>query len=160
LAASHWGDVDLRWLAERLVEGLRLGSASKVPINIEGPRVMIAPQQARPVAMTLCELFTNSCKYGAHSKPGGRVQLRWESTPGSSSAPGETVQLRWSESGGPRVAKTPTPRLGVNLIRGFIEYDLHGRCTLRFRPQGVDHLFEFSAGGDGAGQSDVSAGDR
>jgi two-component sensor histidine kinase len=150
LAASHGEDVDLRWLTERLVEGLRLGWAHRIPMELDGPQVMIGQQQARPLAMMLCELFTNSCKHGAHSRTGGRVRVAWELLAGDGSA---RVRLRWIESGGPPVRRTPQARLGMKLNRGFIEYDLHGRCTLRFARQGVDHVFEFAAVGHAASQA-------
>jgi two-component sensor histidine kinase len=136
--------VDLRWLTERLFEGLRLGAAHAVPVALEGPRVMVGPHQAHPLALMLCELYTNSCKHGAHSSATGRVRVRWD--PAAGGEPGR-VRLRWTESGGPPVRPPGAPGLGLNLIRGFSEYDLHGRCTLRFAPRGVDHVFEFTAGG-------------
>jgi PAS domain S-box-containing protein len=141
LAASHWGDVDLRWMIERLLEGLRLGVAHVIPITMEGPQVMLGSRQAHTLSLTVCELFTNSCRHGAHRGPGGQLRVQWEL------ASDNRVCLRWTEAGGPPVQAPTTPGLGTKLIRGFVEYDLRGRCTLRFPREGVDHLLEFTAAG-------------
>jgi PAS domain S-box-containing protein len=151
LSASHWGDVDLRWLVERLLEGLRLGVANAIPVTVEGPSVTLTARQAHTVSLTLCELFSNSCRHGAHRSAGGKLRITWALTAD------QQVALRWQESGGPAVRAPGTLGLGTKLIRGFVEYDLRGRCTLRFPPQGVDHCLVFTAAGGAGAPGEAAA---
>ena len=44
---------------------------------IEGAEVILKAQAAQVTASVLHELATNAAKYGALSKPEGRVSIRW-----------------------------------------------------------------------------------
>ncbi|MBM2574825.1 GAF domain-containing protein [Jannaschia sp. Os4] len=50
--------------------------------------------EATPLALLLHELATNALKHGALSRPGGRVEAVWSSTP-------QVLRLDWAETGGP-----------------------------------------------------------
>ena len=67
-------------------------------IILDGPSQDISPSQALALSLAVHELATNAAKYGALSRPEGRVELRWKvRTTGSS--------LSWRESGGPPVVR-------------------------------------------------------
>ena len=109
--------------------------------TVEGPDVAVDSNQATALAMILTEWFTNSCKYGVHSRAGGGVEVRWQVV-----APpmpnGPWVRLAWTERGGPPIAASPLPSLGTELVRGFAARELRGRCEMTFPPTGVDHWLE------------------
>jgi two-component sensor histidine kinase len=67
-----------------------------------GSNVEAATSAAVPLAMAINELWTNAAKYGALSRPGGRVEITAET---------DELQnqfcLRWRERGGPLV-RPPT----------------------------------------------------
>jgi hypothetical protein len=92
--------------------------------------------------MILLEWFTNSSKYGAHSRATGRVRVGWERVDGNGH--GEQVRLRWRESGGPRLSdQAPSSSLGTELVKGFATLELRGRYEPRYHREGAEHLLEF-----------------
>jgi two-component sensor histidine kinase len=70
----------------------------------------IETERARGIILALHELATNALKYGALSRPEGRVLLRIEL------APPEAIRIEWRESGGPPVRKPATRGFGTRLI--------------------------------------------
>jgi two-component sensor histidine kinase len=66
--------------------------------RIEGPSLMLEPNTAQALAMTLHELVTNAAKYGALSTPDGLVHVEWSQTENNQ------VVIRWTETSGPHVA--------------------------------------------------------
>ena len=70
-------------------------------MRIDGPPVLLEPDVAQAIAITLHELATNAAKYGALSVPNGQVELKW-----SHDETGR-LQLRWTETDGPKV-REPT----------------------------------------------------
>jgi Signal transduction histidine kinase len=70
-------------------------------VSIEGPEVLLEPNSAQAIAVTLHELATNAAKYGALSATEGQVEVKWSHT-----ADGRLILL-WTETGGPPV-KAPT----------------------------------------------------
>ena len=68
---------------------------------------------AMPFGLLLSELATNAMKYGALSKPGGRVRLRWEVIEGDR---GRRLRLVWTEEGGPPVRPPENTSFGSYLI--------------------------------------------
>ena len=153
LVESQWRPVGLRALVNGVLDGLRSTAPYDVTLIAEGPAVSISARHSTPVAMTLAELFANSCKHGAHSVPSGRVEVTW-----TVHREGETdlVTLHWRETGGPRIEKSIVPSLGVELIEGFVRFELGGTANLRFPPIGVDHEFVFSAGGSDKNATDIA----
>ncbi len=140
LAEARWQPLDLRRLIASLLQNMRGIAPVDVPVQVDGPPVLVSHRQALPLAMVLVEWFTNSAKHGAHSKSGGRLLIEWEIRPGGESG---LLRLCWRESGGPPVPATINPSLGTDLVHSFVEIELRGSCDLVFNPQGVDHCIEF-----------------
>jgi len=139
LAVEEWRPLEMATLVQRLVTELVAIAPHRAEMKITGPRVTISARKVMPLAMVIQELFTNSCKHGAHSVPGGRVRIEWQALGDAS-----RVCLNWQESGGPAVTKSISPSLGLDLIRQFAAGELGGSAKLRFPPEGVDHQIEFS----------------
>lgn len=140
LADAGWGDLDLRTLLTNLLASIQRTASHLIPVDIEGPPIPISPRQSLPLAMSLLELFVNSSKHGSHSCATGHISITWEKR---TTPQGDAVRLLWNESGGPPIQASVTPGLGMELIEGFVEFELGGRCTLNFKPQGADHAIEF-----------------
>lgn len=66
-------------------------------VRVDGPPVLLEPNAAQVIALTLHELATNAVKYGALSAANGRVDLKWSHDWGGQ------LHLRWTETGGPKV---------------------------------------------------------
>ena len=137
LATGGWQPVELRKLIESMLGAMQHAACKGVVQIIEGPGVVISPRRVLPLAMILVEWFTNSCKYGAHSVPGGTLRVGW------SLLPGGAVKLAWKERDGPPVTEPKTPSLGTELVNAFATRELSGHCTSRFDSDGVCHLLEF-----------------
>jgi PAS domain S-box-containing protein len=119
LAAERWAGADLRDLAEGEL-AVHAGH-----VRLDGPRVMLTPGAAQPVAMLLHELATNAAKHGALSVPGGTVELRWSSGP-----PEGALHLTWRERGGPPLAGPPARGgFGARLLASLAGRQLGGEVS-------------------------------
>ncbi|MFL5058184.1 MAG: histidine kinase, partial [Microvirga sp.] len=84
--------------------------------------------------MVFHEMLTNAAKYGALSKPAGRVEVGWRV---DRRINGGEVRLNWIERGGPPVAPRKSKGFGSRLIERGLAADLDGDVRLDFRPAGV-----------------------
>ena len=139
LASSGWREVSFRSLLTSLLAGMDTLARHRAELVIDGPDVMVRPSRALPLTMVLVEWFTNSVKYGAHSREGGKLTISWELEP---SATGAMMHLHWRESGGPPVKSSINPSLGTELVRSFVSNELQGTCELRYPQDGVDHQID------------------
>jgi two-component sensor histidine kinase len=99
-------------------------------VRIEGPQVLLKPDTAQAVAVTLHELATNAAKYGALSVPNGHISLTWLHEPDG------RLVLRWREMGGP-ATQTPTHQgFGTRVIERMIEQQ-KGRARFDWHAEGV-----------------------
>jgi len=97
---------------------------------IDGPQILLEPDVAQAIAVTLHELATNAAKYGALSTPNGQVRLEW-----SHAADGQ-LRLRWMETGGP-VAQEPTRKgIGGRIIEQMIVQQ-KGKVRFDWRKDGL-----------------------
>lgn len=95
-----------------------------------GPPILLEPNTAQAIAVTLHELATNAAKYGALSVANGKVALNW------THEAGEPLKLRWAEAGGPTV-KAPTRKgFGTRIIERMIA-QLKGTTNLDWRAEGL-----------------------
>lgn len=124
LTARAWAGADLSDLVARAVAPF---PASQ--IVFDGPSLLVLPAQALALSLALHELATNAAKYGALSRPEGRVEIRW-------SVRDDEVDLSWRESGGPPVAPPSRRGFGSRLIE-HASRDLTGRFRLEFDEAGV-----------------------
>lgn len=111
LTDSGWEGADLR---EIIHDQLLPGAVDDRRVVASGPPVRLAPQTALHTAMMLHELCTNSVKYGALSRPEGKIAIHW-------SVSGRSLRLGWKETGGPPI-KTPLGRgFGTKLIEQTVK---------------------------------------
>lgn len=129
LARSNWepmrvGDV----VAVTLAPFASVGSDH---LLASGDGATLASSKVAPLTVVLHELATNAAKYGAWSRPGGRVAVAWARTANA------TLRLTWRESGGPPPAASPVPGYGLRLIAGTVGHELAGDAELDFRGEGL-----------------------
>lgn len=100
-------------------------AAARMRMTIDGPVVSVAPGQVVSLAMLFHELASRSIRSGALAENRGHAAAQWDvDASGNSSA---TLHLRWEESPMP-----PGPSDHADaLIRGLVEYDLHGTLETR-----------------------------
>jgi two-component sensor histidine kinase len=132
-------DVLLRtnWSKTKLAAILKAGiepfiTATAPQIEMRSADIEVAPAAALPLAMVLNELCTNAVKYGALSRPTGRVRI--EATVGDS---GDSFLLTWVEKGGPTVQEPTHRNFGSKLIEHAFVAQLQATARLSFDPGGV-----------------------
>jgi PAS domain S-box-containing protein len=117
-AETRWMGAELNALVVQELAPYRGHEA--ISCRIEGPKLVLEPNTAEAVAMTLHELTTNAAKYGALSVATGRVRVEW-----SRAADGRLV-LRWTETGGPLVKLPSHQGFGTELMEAMIRHQLRG----------------------------------
>jgi PAS domain S-box-containing protein len=117
LANVHSLFVKTRWIGADLstIATQELAPYSeKNRVRIDGLPVVLEPDVAQTIAITLHELATNAAKYGALAMPDGQVELKW-----SHDADGR-LHLRWTESSGPKVREPTHKGFGGRIIEQMI----------------------------------------
>jgi two-component sensor histidine kinase/PAS domain-containing protein len=132
LAGAHDLLTERNWCAADVADLIRHGLAPfpTSQIATHGPALDVLPNCALGLSLALHELATNAAKYGALSRPEGRVEVRWKAENGR-------VVLDWKESGGPTVLPPRRTGFGSRLIQNAIFGDMEGRSELEFAPDGV-----------------------
>ncbi|MCE9591101.1 MAG: PAS domain-containing protein [Planctomycetes bacterium] len=141
LAQTQWEGVDLRDLLGSVLESIGDAAPNVIGVTIDGPPVRITARQSLPLTLLVLELLTNSGKHGAHSVAQGRLAVTWEVVEAPDGP--RRVRLHWRETDGPLIERPVNRSVGTELIEGFVNFELGGKCELRFPPTGADHEFEF-----------------
>jgi PAS domain S-box-containing protein len=126
---SRWTGAELHTLVSQELlpyRGEREGS-----VRIDGPAVMLEPNTAQMIAISLHELATNAAKYGSLSAADGHVEIAWSCT-----ADGR-LNLRWTEAGGPAVAPPTHRGFGTRILEKIIGDQLGGQVRFDWRDQGL-----------------------
>jgi PAS domain S-box-containing protein len=128
LSKSRWPGADIKDLVEVALSPFRGNSNGHV--RVSGPSVVVAPDAAQALEMTLHELATNAAKYGALSVANGSVTVEWSVGDGF-------LVLRWTEAHGPAVS-TPLRRgFGTRLIETCVKNQLKGELRVDWRTEGL-----------------------
>src|SRR5512133_2182187 len=115
---SRWAGAELhRLVAEELSPYCEEGDRRA---RIDGPNLMIEPNAAQAIAVTLHELATNAAKYGALSVPDGYVEVNW------SRATDGRVVLRWTEVNGPAANPPRYQGFGTRVMESMVVAQLKG----------------------------------
>jgi two-component sensor histidine kinase len=88
------------------------------------------------------ELATNAAKYGALSRPGGRVSVRW--TLATKGATLRILKVNWQETGGPEVGSPSRSGYGSSVISDLLHYEYGAEVDLAFPVYGVVCTIEMS----------------
>jgi two-component sensor histidine kinase len=125
------------WSKTKLVAILKAGvepfiTATAPQIAMRSADIEVAPAAALPLAMILNELCTNAVKYGALSRPTGRVNIEASVTDS-----GDSFLLTWMEKGGPTVQEPARRSFGSKLIEHAFVAQLQATARLSFDPHGV-----------------------
>lgn len=128
-------------LSELLAEELLAHAAKEgTQFTLSGPRVLLAYAVAGPLSLAIHELAANAVKFGALSKPSGRIEVCW-SMPDAGSE--QVIHLAWRETG---VAMSPPhdrPKgFGAELIERTLPYELSATTSLDFGPDGLECLID------------------
>jgi len=125
---SRWTGAELHSLVTQELLPYRDRRAARVQIN--GPEVMLEPNTAQTIAISLHELATNAAKYGSLSAADGEVEIAWSRTADGG------LSLRWTESGGPAVTPPTHRGFGTRIMEKIIGGQLGGEVSFDWRHQG------------------------
>jgi PAS domain S-box-containing protein len=101
-------------------------------VLVAGPDIHLRPEAAQSLGLALHELATNAAKYGALSRPEGRVAVEWRLAPDDGG-----LEIFWRESQGPRVGEPPRRGFGSMVIEHNLSRALDAEVELAFRPEGL-----------------------
>jgi two-component sensor histidine kinase len=125
---SRWTGAELYALVTQELSPFFDETEKRVRIN--GPPLMLEPNAAQTVAISLHELATNAAKYGSLSASGGRIEITWTLTAD------EKLKLSWVELNGPAVAPPTRRGFGTRIVENMIG-QLKGEVRLDWREQGL-----------------------
>ena len=131
---ANWGETDIRRVLERT---LRPFGFSRDSFRFEGDVLPLPPKPAVALSLVFHELATNAAKYGALSREGGVVDVRW------SVDADRCAHLLWRELGGPPVVPPERRGFGATLIERSLRYELDGRASVTHPPEGLEAALAF-----------------
>lgn len=102
-------------------------------IAARGPAVMLTREAGTTLALCLHELTTNAIKYGALSRPEGRVAFEWSVTDSEPRA----LSMIWRETGGPPVEEPSRTGYGTRYLRSALNGMLGRSPTIAFDRDGL-----------------------
>ena len=129
LVRARWAGAELSSIVAQELAPYR--GRDETRARIDGPNVLLVPNTAQAIAVTLHELSTNAAKYGSLSVRRGRVEVTW-----SRAADGQLI-LRWTESGGHPAKKPTREGFGTHVIERMIRGQLKGEMHLDWRAEGL-----------------------
>ena len=129
LVKAHWPGAELSSIVAQELAPYR--GRDEARARIDGSDVLLMPNTAQAIAVTLHELATNAVKYGSLSVAKGRVEVAW------SRAAAGPLTLRWTESGGPPAKKPTRKGFGTRVIERMIREQLKGEMHLDWRAEGL-----------------------
>ncbi len=132
LSRRNWDHADLREIADSALAPYAREAAGQVTVS--GDPIRVNPRTALTFAMIFHELATNAAKYGALSRPQGRLALAWQILPQEA---GPDLHMTWRESGGPEVAPPERRGFGTLLVERGVKVELGGSARLDFPRSGV-----------------------
>lgn len=131
LTQSDWGTTPV--VAVVNAELAPYAQDAQLHLEIAGPDVELAPNDALSLGLAIHELATNAAKYGALSVDSGQVSVTWQM------AGDDVARIEWVERGGPPIAPDTRRKrgFGTELVEKIVAHELRNPVDLKFDPEGV-----------------------
>jgi len=127
-------------------------------LEMQGPDVELNTEAVHTFSLVLHELATNAAKFGALTKPEGKIVVNWQlDTVKSNSG---RFRMSWRELGGPAVAPPKQTGFGHDVIAEMPKHELAANVSLEYLPGGLFWSIDVPAGravGGNAEGSNTSA---
>ncbi len=130
LSQSNWSHAPIGDVIRSELAPYMEGNESHV--EIDGPTVSLAPNDALSLGLAIHELATNAAKYGALSSGEGQITVTCRLL-----SP-VLAEVYWRERGGPPVTQPQKRGFGRDLIEKIVAGELKSEVDLRFEPDGVE----------------------
>ncbi len=141
LSQSRWQGADMLRLVNDELAPYRTRGAERIAVN--GAPVILPPDKAQIIALSLHELATNAAKYGALSNEFGQVNVSWKICSGQ-------LQLSWSETNGPRIGMPNRQGFGMKIITASVNQQSGGDVHFDWRTEGLACTLSLRCGTAGA----------
>mgnify|MGYP002621446254 FL=1 len=133
LSADAAGDAHI---SELISEAFSAHPNLRQKIEVDGEDFRLVSSQALALSLALNELITNSIKYGALSKPEGRIDIRWNCT---------EFRFLWREAG-VGVGEAPSREgFGTKVLMQFVPASFSGRARMLYGSDGLIYELEAPA---------------
>lgn len=132
LTDDYWQMASLHKLLESELRHYDTSDRSR--ILLDGPNVGLVADIAIPIGMAFHELASNSSKFGALSRPRGRLEVRWSI---SRSGAAQIVNLDWRERGGPEVSQPQRRGFGTTLLEKVVAVQCDAKVELNYHREGL-----------------------
>lgn len=129
LADSRWAGASLKRLVEEELAAFNNEDGAR--FNLSGPDILLMPDKAQSLALSLHELTTNAAKYGALSVENGSVDVSW------SISDDGTLSINWREKGGPPIVEPTRKGFGTRILFAGVEQQLNGKAEMDWQPDGL-----------------------
>jgi len=130
LSHSDWSDAPLESVIRSELAPYMADQDSHVELS--GPEISLAPNDALSLGLAIHELATNAAKYGALGRETGRIHIHWQLV-----SP-EVAEVHWREAGGPPVVPPAKRGFGRDLLEKIVAHELRSAVDLQFHPEGVE----------------------
>jgi two-component sensor histidine kinase len=104
-------------------------------LHVVGELVTLPGTTAVALGLAINELATNALKYGALSKPEGRLEVSWHTADNQ-------LILKWTEMDGPEVRASANESFGSRLLSRLVEGQLEGALRRELAKSGVRCVIE------------------
>ncbi|MXP45318.1 blue-light-activated histidine kinase [Allopontixanthobacter sediminis] len=94
-------------------------------VQLNGPRALISPRLAQPLAVVLHELTSNARQHGALLTKKGRISVSW-------TVAAEELQIEWWEQGTHPIVPEPQIGFGLSLVQAAVNRQLQGTTKLNW----------------------------
>ncbi|MCA9311878.1 MAG: hypothetical protein KDA21_11770, partial [Phycisphaerales bacterium] len=128
LSKRSWSVVQLSEIIDDVVRSEQPDRADALQLTGEKD-IQVEPSRCQALAMTLHEMAVNARQHGAWSVPQGHIRIDVSRTD-------EALTIDWIEAGLSEIAPPSGQGMGLTLVSGFVEHDLHGRVEKSFDPPG------------------------
>jgi two-component sensor histidine kinase len=127
LVESRWVGADLRTLTTQELAPYCPDVDART--RIDGANLLLEPDKAQAIAVTIHELTTNATKYGALSTDEGRIRVTFSRVE-------DRLLLLWTEADGPPVTPPTRRGFGTRVIESMIRQS-NGEIRFEWRAQGL-----------------------
>ena len=141
LSQGNWQGVDLTTLVERVAGRLIPRDIGRFALM--GPSIRLCPKAALALGLVLHELAVNALKHGAWSVARGKVACRWRRVDGA-------IEFEWSETGLDNLTPPARKGFGSRLINHAVAYDVAGKASETWRPEGLIYVLTIPSERQGA----------
>lgn len=132
LAAKEMAGVSIRRVIDSHLSTF-IGSGDH--LELSGEDFQLRAESVQNLGLVLHELSTNAVKYGALSRPEGRIRISWEVHDKDSATP--RLVLTWRERGGPPAAPPKRKGFGSQIMERHAAWTFNGKVDIDYGADGL-----------------------